>query len=414
MIIALNASIFDVGLVVFFTSLTAVPGAILWGKLSDRLHRRRPFVLIGLVSFALTLPIMAATRDLYVYLAANALLGLLQASAAATSSVLIMESFHPRQWPEQIGRFARVSGIAFVGGLLLGAAWFGLAPSVLGPMLALDALFLIGAALSAVSVVVGMFTIKEGHHRVDRQAAIDALAHLGHSIIEKRHGYLVRFTHISSLSFSGMRGQMCQPVGRFCLGIFLLFTGFLIFNAPLPVFLLREAGLAQDLIFWVYIANSTLAAALYVYAGKRCRDRSPRRALLAASWSRVLVYPMFAVAVLSLGPGSPWALIALLVLNAAAGASWAFINVASSVVAAQLARPESKGQAMGLYNAAIGAGAIAGALLGGALAANLPYLEVFLAASVVIAAGAVTVATVRVAPEPKENASAPSPATSGA
>jgi MFS family permease len=391
MVIVLHASVLDVGLVFFFSSLAAVPGAMFWGRLSDRLHRRRAFVLIGLASFALTLPLMALTDSLPVYLAANALLGFLQAAGAATSSVLIMESFPEREWAPRIGRFAQVSGVCFVVGLVLGAFWFMLVPPAFGQAFALAVMFVLAAALSAVSAVLGIATIKEGHRRVDRAAAAETLARLGHSIIERRHAFFMRAHHLPSVSFKSIAAHARQPIGAYCAGILLLFTGFLVFNAPLPVFFLSEAGLAQTLIFWVYVSNSTIAAALYLYAGRRCDDVEPRSLLALAAGSRMIIYPLFAVAVALLGAGNLGVLIALLALNAAAGASWAFINVSSSVLAARLAPANAKAQAMGLYNAAIGAGAIIGSLLGGLLAQRFPYVFVFVAASLIILSGIVVI-----------------------
>ncbi len=246
MIIALHASVLEVGLVFFFTSLAAVPGSVVWGKLSDRLKKRKVFVLLGLASFAVTLPLMAFTNSLAVYLAANAALGFLQAAAAATSSVLIMENFPEKDWAREIGKFAQVSGVAFVGGLVAGALWFAAFPGVGGDHSALVLMMLIGAALSAVSAIVGAFTIKEGHKHVDRAHAAEVIAHLGHSILERRRGLFVRVTHLPTLSLSGFREHAKGPTVAYCAGIFLLFTGFLVFNAPLPVFLLTEAGLAQS------------------------------------------------------------------------------------------------------------------------------------------------------------------------
>lgn len=392
LILVLHASVLDVGLVFFVASVAAVPGAVFWGRLSDSLHRRRIFVIIGLISFALTLPLMALTSSIAVYLAANAALGFLQAAGAATSSVLIMENFKAEEWPRQIGRFAEVSGMAFVGGLVLGAFWFMGAPGLFGEVFALQIMFALCAALSLASGVVGSLSIREGHTHVDRAAAVDALAHLGHSILEKRRAFLVRFHHLPSFSLSAVAEHARGPIGAFSVGIFLLFTGFLVFNAPLPVFLLQDAGLSQTIIFWVYLSNSILAASLYVSAGRRSERSSPAALLVVASGVRIAAYPAFALALLAFAPGSTALVLALLALNAVAGASWAYINVGGSVVASRLAPPEAKGQVMGLYNAAIGAGAIAGSFLGGLLAQHFPYLLVFAGASAFIALGAGVIA----------------------
>ncbi len=387
MVLSLHATVLDVGLVFFFTSLAAVPGAVLWGRLSDRLQRRRAFVVMGLASFALTLPIMAVTDTLWVYLAANAALGFLQAAGAATSTALIMESFPERAWGREIGRFAQVSGVAFVVGLALGAVWFMTVPALAGQSFALGLLFPLAAALSAASALLGAATIREGTRHVDRAQGVEALAHLGHSILERRNAFFARAHFLPTVSFRGLLRHARGPAGAYAAGTFLLFTGFLVFNAPLPVFLIQEAGLTHALLFWVYLANSAAAAALYLYAGRTSERSSPRALLSAAAASRMLVYPLFAVVISVFGAGTGASLVALLALNAAAGASWAFINVAGSLVAARLAPGDSKAQAMGLYNAAIGGGAIAGSLLGGIFAQHMSYLLVFGSASLFIVAG---------------------------
>jgi MFS family permease len=387
MVLALHASVLEVGLVFFFTSLAAVPGCVFWGRISDRLRRRRAFVLVGLASFGVTLPLMAVTDSLAVYLAANAALGFLQAAGAATSAVLIMESFEERHWAREMGRFAQVSGVAFVAGLVAGALWFAALPGAAGDHSALVMLFLVAAAMSVISAAIGALVIKEGSRHVDRARASEVLANLGHSILERRRALFVRVTHLPSLSLAGVVHRARGPTAAYCAGIFLLFTGFLVFNAPLPVFLLNEAGLAQSMIFWVYVANSVIAAALYMPAGRRCESSSPRRLLAAASLARAAIYPGCAAAVLLFGAGSAPTILLLLALNAAAGASWAYINVGGSVLAARIAPPNAKAQVTGVYNAAIGAGSIAGSLLGAVLAQHLSFLLVFASASAVILAG---------------------------
>ena len=387
MVIALHASVLEVGLVFFVTALAAVPGSVVWGRLSDRLRKRRVFVLIGLASFGITLPVMALTDSLLVYLAANAALGFLQAAGAATSSVLIMESFAERDWAREIGKFAQVSGVAFVAGLVAGACWFAAFPGLGGDHSALVLMFFFAAAMSLVSTAVGAISIKEGGRHVDRAHAVEVLAHLGHSILERRRAMFFRVTHLPTFSLRGLRDHARGPTLAYCVGVFLLFTGFLVFNAPLPVFLLTDAGLAQSLIFWVYVANSSVAAALYLPAGRRCESASPRRLLAAGSLARTVIYPACAAAVLLFGAGSAPTIVLLIALNAAAGASWAYINVSGSVLAARIAPPEAKAQVMGIYNAAIGAGSIAGSLIGGLLARQFSYFAVFSAASLVILVG---------------------------
>src|SRR3970282_593777 len=59
----LGGSVADVGAVAAAASIASVPAFMAWGSLSDRLHRRKVFVLIGFLGLALSLFLMGISRN---------------------------------------------------------------------------------------------------------------------------------------------------------------------------------------------------------------------------------------------------------------------------------------------------------------------------------------------------------------
>src|SRR6266508_1236646 len=60
----LGGSLSDVGIIAAATSIASVPAFMLWGSLSDRLGRRKIFLLIGFLGNTVSFVFMAASRTL--------------------------------------------------------------------------------------------------------------------------------------------------------------------------------------------------------------------------------------------------------------------------------------------------------------------------------------------------------------
>jgi len=378
----LGGSVADVGAVAAASSIASVPSFIGWGNLSDRLHRRKVFVLIGFAGLALTLFLMGVSRSVPDFYFANLLAGVLAAASAPVGTVLILESTKREGWASRIAMFSRIGGIGWVVGLVLGVAWLQVSP--LEEAGAMRALFIIGAALALLSAFLAWRWIGEPAAKVERKRVdfVDL-----HWRVERLRYLPMRLLHFLDLrNHAGKERRHTPALRRYLLTVFLLFSGFTAFYAIFPIFLREVVQLSNPQIFLVYVASQVASAVSYSRVGPWVRDRGSRRLQGYASAARAVLFPAFLV--LPLLPLSPLALfVAILVLHALVGLCWAVINVTGSILASQLATEESRGRVLGAYNALQGFGAIAGPLAGGFMAHFGGYAAGFAVASVFVVVG---------------------------
>jgi predicted MFS family arabinose efflux permease len=84
----------------------------------------------------------------------------------------------------------------------------------------------------------------------------------------------------------------------------------------------------------------------------------------------------------------PFDLASLAVLLGLVGVTWAVISVTATGTVTRLSPAPIRGEALGLYAALAGFGGGVGAAIGGAVATVVGYFATFLAAGVVVVAGA--------------------------
>jgi len=371
----LGGSLSDVGIIAAATSIASVPSFMLWGSLSDRVGRRKVFLLIGFAGNALCFLLMGASRTLPDFYLTNLLIGCLGAASGPVGTVLIMETTPRTEWPARLAFVSRIGAAGWVGGLGLGVAWLALGPALVGGGLGLmRALFAIGAGFGGASVVLAFLWTREPTRRVSRQ---DVQGTYVRPRVE-RGRYLP--THV--LHYFDLRtprapaGRLPRSLRTYLYCVFLLFGGFTAFYSFFPIFLTQVYGISSPGIFAVYIGSQAMSIAAYPYVGRWIASRksaSPQvyaalgRSLLFGSFFLVSLVPIPAIGVFALA----------FVLHAGVGLCWAVLNVAGSTWVSHLAPAKGRAQAFGAYNAVQGFGSILGPLLGGFSAQWLGYGPAF-------------------------------------
>ena len=389
---ALGGSLVEVGIIAAATSIASVPAFVLWGVLSDRLGRRKVFLLIGFLGSAASFLAMALCTTMTQFYLANLLIGFLGSASGPVGAVLVMETTERKSWPTQLAVLSRVGGIGWVAGLLVGVVWLSLGPGILGILGAMRALFVIGAALALLSALLAGAWLGEPKERVERRdiPLVDIQMRV------ERVKYLpMRLLHfIDPRARRPGQPRLSRPLRVYLASVFLLFSGFTAFYGFFPIFLQDELLLAGPEIFSVFIASQVTSAAFYLRAGRWIADHGGRRMQLYASLGRAALFPSFFL--LALLPLPPTALLAgVLLLHAGVGLCWAIINVSGSTLVSRLAPEGGRAEALGAYNAVQGFGAILGPLLGGFVAEALGYGAAFVASVAFILVGAAVLAANR-------------------
>ena len=393
---ALGGTVADAGIITAAASLTSVPAFLFWGSASDAMKRRRLFVLIGFVGMALSLAFMAVAVTLREYYLANLLVGALAAASAPVGPVLIVETSREEEWPSRLATFNRIGGFGWVAGLGIGALWMSVESAGVGMGVALQGLFVLGAALALLSAFLAWRWMPEPAVTIDRRAI--TIPHLTLWFAEKARYVPQRVLHYFDPRHLLGESKLPRDLRVYLGSAFLLFAGFSAFYAIFPIFLVQVTGLAVAQVFAIYLVGHLVSALSYPFMGRWVARRGGRHAQLVASSARVVLIP--AVFLLSLLPiGVAGAFVAILILHAGIGICWAAINTSGATIVSHLSRAEARAEAMGAYNAMQGFGAVFGPVAVGYAATWLGFGAGFVAAALLVAGGVVVLARLRFATE---------------
>lgn len=380
---ALGGTVGQIGLMASVASLAGVPFSIIWGRLSDRSGRRKPFILLAFAGAGSALLLMSLTRSMGQLILLNALMNSFWVASAAVSTILAIEGVARDRWESRIGRFNRYTGAGWVSGLALGAVWSRFAAQL--PDGGLRALFYPLAALDLLAALMVLRLVRERGGRLERRGFPGVAMAMGNMLIERfRYApfhlyYLARPRRLLQLLRGGNR--FGRKLTRYYGAVILIFMGLATFFVPLPIFYREALRMDNSVIYALWMVHSGTSTLFHSRAGRLAERFGNWRIQRLALSVRMAIFPM--VALVSFVPPA-LQVPAIVLIFLFTGTTWAMTNVTSISITAKLAPEEAQGQALGVYNALIGVGWILGSLLGGYMAGELGYLATFSLASAFI------------------------------
>jgi MFS family permease len=413
-VVQLGASPVELGLLAATAAAIGAPGAILFGRLANRVGHRRPLVLATLATVAAALAVVPLLDSITAVVVANAALWLVVSSVAPVTTMLVVDDAPESAWDECIGRLNTYQGYGWAVGLVLGAVWPVVGSRLVGGGSVTRALFWLLAACAAVSSIGAARSLPRtgGEVHVTSEREARRIARLLSGTRRGVRGATFAFSpnrlywSTRGLDLRRLRGRLDAPLTTYLIAATLFFTGFAAFWAPLPLFL-TDAGFDAGRVFALYLASSVASAVLYEGAGRFAARYDVRRLQSGALAVRGLLFPTVAVVggvgTASLGFGAAG------VALAAIGVTWAVIAVVGTALVTRLAPPGLRGETLGVYTALGALAGGAGSLLGGWVA-TFGYLPAFGAAAALVLAGAVLVFSLP-APDRQPTARAPDATT---
>ncbi|EJN59137.1 MFS transporter [Halogranum rubrum] len=398
-LVQLGATPVQLGVLAATAAVIGAPGAILFGRLANRVTRRRPLVLVTLAAVAAMLAVIPLSTDITTVIVANAALWLVVSAVSPVLTMLVVDDAPESAWSQRIGLLNKYQGYGWAGGLVLGTVWPLVGPQIVGGDVVTRALFWLLAACALVATVGAAGSLP--------RPAPDA-----HVTSEHR---IRRIARILSSSRSGVKGstfvfspnrlywstRTIRPrrlVDRFdpalatyfaAAGLF--FAGFSAFWAPLPLFL-TDAAFASGEVFALYLASSLASAVLYESVGRVASKHDVRLLQSGALAVRGVLFPVVtlaaAVGAVSVG------LVTTGVVLAGIGATWAVIAVVGTAIVTRLAPPSVRGEALGLHTALSAVAGGVGSVLGGWVA-GFGYLVAFGVAGGLVFVGGLLVFSIR-------------------
>ncbi|WP_372911069.1 MFS transporter [Salinigranum sp.] len=410
-IVQLGATPVELGLLAASAAVIGAPGAILFGRLANRVERRRALVLVTLAGVAVALAAIPLLSSIAAIILANAVLWLVVASVAPVLTMLVVDDAPERAWGEHIGRLNKYQGYGWAGGLVLGTVWPLVATSLVGTEAVTRVLFWTLAACAGVSTLGAAGSLPNpapadhvtSERRVRRVARLLASSRGGvrgatFAFSPNRLYWTTRGIHPSRL-----KRRLDPALATYLTAAALFFTGFAAFWAPLPLFF-TDLGFGSGQVFALYLASSLGSAVLYEAAGRFATTYDVRLLQSGALAARGVLFPAVAV-VSGLGALSV-GLVTAGVGLAAIGVTWAFIAVVGTAIVTRLAPPSVRGEVLGVHTAL---GAVAGGVGGvlGGWIASFGYLVAFGVAGGLVLVGAVLVLSLRVLSDGERAAESP-------
>jgi len=394
-IVQLGAEPFQLGLLAATAALVGAPGAIVFGRLANRVSHRRSLVLLTLAAVALTLASVPLLVSITAVIAANAVLWLFVASVAPVLTMLVVDDAPESAWSERIGRLNKYQGYGWAGGLVLGTIWPLVGVRLVGTESATRALFWVLAACAGVAVLGALRSLPDpgpaDHVTNDRK-----LERVGRIVTASRRGIKGAtfafapnrlYWTTRGLDPRALSGRVDSALATYLAAAGLFFTGSAAFWAPLPLFL-TDLGFDSGHVFGLYLVSSLASAVLYEGAGRVASRYDVRLLQSGALAARGLLFPAVALAA---GLGALSLELGAVGLGLAAiGLTWAVIAVVGTAIVTRLAPPAVRGEILGVHTAL---GAVAGGIGGvlGGWAAGFGYTVAFAVAGALVLFGAVLV-----------------------
>ena len=342
-----GASIAQAGMFVAVNLIAYAVFALVWGALSDRLGRRKPFILVGLLGNSLMLLLQAKAPSLGFLMLFRFIEGIFTVMVYSIAMAMVLDIAAR----ERYGRGMGVVGMGIAAGMAFGSPTGGM----LGEREAVLP-FYAAASIIFLAFLLAMF-LRESEVKASRSAL------RSFSLLVQRKLLLVPYT----FSF----------IDRFTAGFFV---------SVFPIMLGVAYGMSPKEI-GMYLSSFLMPFALLQYPGGTVVDRYGRlKPLIAGS-------VVYAVCISLVGVLHPPAIAGALFLAAIMAA---VMLPASAALSGDLAPRESRGAAMGGFNFSGSFGFALGPAVAGAVAESYGFAAAFgLAGASVLVSLLIAVALIR-------------------
>ena len=392
-------SVGAVGLLASLVSLVGVAGSLVWGRLSDAAHRRKPFVILSYAAVGLCFLGISLATAFHQLAILNMLSNFFWMANASVTVLIVIENRDQTTWEKKIGHLNQIGALGWVAGLALGGVWMAILSRSAGEVATIRSLFLIiGLGSLAASVLAYRFIPRTLPRFTGRRFRGVILA-LGNFIVERArfaplHVYH-RF-HPRRVYRLFTRPEGFRPgTRRFLLATWISFTGLGFFGIPLPLLLSERFGFPSSLVFLLFMIQHVGIAVAYPLAAKRIRRLGNRSVQAVAIAIRAVLFGGAAAYLVVSASTPPMAV--LLGAFVVYGVTWSYFQLSGVALTSRLAREENRGAALGVYNALAGIGWILAGIGSSFVAERAGYAATFgVAAGLLL----ISLAVLRFVPDP--------------
>lgn len=373
------------GAVYSISSAASVPALLFWGNLSDKISKRKIFVLIGFLGTGLSLIPIMFVHTLAPYIIFLVIAQIVGVASVPVSNLLIFESTKQSQWPSVMATFNMISSTGTVLGLVIGTVMVFLYGA--GVDNATPFFYTIAGVIYMLAVISALIVLKEPRKRINR-AKLSSFYSL--RVIERVRYFPSSVIHIISDRKLNAMNKLSPPLRHYIyLSSYLMF-GFQLFILAFPVYVIQKlSGNTVD-IFYLYLLNAIFSTLTFRLAGNYIRHKGGKKTLSMALYARFLTFAA-ASSMPFIFLQQMEGLIISLIVYSLVGAFWAFISIGQISFVSDNATKKNRGRAVGYYNSFFGFGQIGGSFVSGFLCEFLGFGADFAIAAVLVFSGTILI-----------------------
>jgi len=356
-VLSIGGSLLDVGLLASLSILASVPADLLWGRVSDRARRYKPFIALSFISLAAILYALSFVKDVKLLIALYSLAGVLHSAHESPKNALLAEAYPHEEWGRGFALQRLFADTGWMLGLLLG---FFASQCNLSPF----QILMLCSGLHVLAFLCALAFVNDPALVMERRLlAIERS-------LERACTWLRTFER----ALNGGRVEMRSArggLGVLCLGMVLFFLAGSMFFTPLPVFLSQALGLSQGTIFVLYVFKTFGSLIGYLLITRGAVDQSEGRAIRGSALCRSALAIALALTITTSSLSATTMTIILVLM----GFTYAVFFVCSLILSMELI---SEGKS-GLFTALVSLSDACGALLGPLVAERVGFAGLFLA-----------------------------------
>ncbi len=375
-ILNLNGTVIDVGIAITIYNAAVIPASIFWGFVTDRLHKRKPLILL---SYLLTTGLLFAFFFAGTVYSLSLVYGLFSLATTASTTplnLLVMETARKKKWASTFARLSMMTSIGQTAGLILCTIW--------SSIFQLSYIVIALAILSLVSAGLSVVMIKEPAIVFERQViAMTKISFLAR--LKMIPHFFLRIPRLNDFkrTFRTLKYDLTRQVSVLYISIFLFYLAAGLFNTSL-VPSLQANQISSLFIFFATTIGMIAQIISFSYAGIYTEKLSLIKASAMGIALRSVAYGVLGVFALIVS--GIWYFVAVLIFYPLAGGlAYAIYYTASNTMVFNSLGHVGQGSSLGVYSALVGIAMMSGSLISGFTSFYIGYFATFILSSVFLA-----------------------------
>jgi MFS family permease len=368
----MHGTVIDVGLAITLFNAVSVPAAIIWGFATDRLHKRKPIIVISYLVTAGVLVSFLLANTTYLVSLLYALFSLVSSASTTPLNLLIMETERKQKWATAFARFSMITSIGNTVGLLLSVAW--------GLFLPLNYLVILLAILCLTSSVLSLLMIQEPSVIFEQHAIVLSKP----SFFERLRADPFFFLRLPRLSdfrrvFRNLKYDLTRQMPILYFSIFMFYFASGLFNTSI-VASLQANNFSSFLIFLVMTIGMLVQIIAFKYSGPYTEKSSLVKTSVEALMLRSACYGILGASLYIIS-GIRFLIPVLIFYPIAAGIAFSLYYTASNTMVFNTLSGARQGHSLGVYSALVGIATLVGSAVSGFTSFFLGFSTTFILAA---------------------------------